>query len=174
MVKSYYPINLDIDGKKCVVVGGGRVAERKVVALLRFGAAVVVVSSSFTAKLRCLARERRIELIRRRYRAGDLSGAILAIAATDDPAANEKISEDAEKGKILVNVVDKPSLCSFIAPSIIKRGPLMVSISTSGQAPALSKALRVKLEELISPRMGKLVEELGKRRRKLGTASFRT
>jgi precorrin-2 dehydrogenase/sirohydrochlorin ferrochelatase len=178
MPKSYYPINLDVSGKKCLVVGGGKVAQRKIKTLLNFGARVVAVAPRFTAGISRLSGK--VKLIPRKYKSGDLTHAALAIVATDDPVVNRKISADARRSGVLVNVIDQPALCSFIAPSVIKRGPLVVSISTSGQSPAFAKALRLKLERLISPKMGKLVNALGKvraatrfaqRRQRLGTAS---
>lgn len=172
MNKSYYPINLDVEDKKCLVVGGGKVAERKVKTLLKFGAKVTVVSPSFSSGLSHLANE--LTLIKRAYRASDLNGSVLVIAATDQPATNRRIAADARKNRVLVNVIDKPELCSFIAPSVIKRGPLVVSISTSGQAPAFSKTLRLKLEKIVTPAMGRLAGELGRiRRQRRGTASDR-
>lgn len=151
------------------MAGGGEVAERKVKSLLKFGAKVVVVAPTFT---KLLSRIKAARLVRRGYRTGDLKGAALVIAATDDPKINRRISKDARLRNILVNVVDAPSLCSFIVPSVIKRGPLVVAISTSGRAPALAKALRLKLQKVITPGLGKLAQELGKaRRQRLGTAS---
>ena len=165
MLKSYYPVNLDVSGKKCLVVGGGAVAERKVKTLLDFGALVWVVAPRFSFKIKG------VKFIRRKYRSGDLRNAVLAIAATDDDGLNRKIAAGARAQKIPVNVIDAPKLCTFIAPSIIKRGPLVVSISTSGQAPALAKALRLKLEKLITPQFGKLALALGKIRRAKQCAS---
>lgn len=174
MPKSYYPVNLDVENKKCVVVGGGKVAERKIAALLKFGVQVLAVSPEFTRRIRRLAASGKIEIFRRTYRRKDVRGAVLVIAATDDPELNRSVADDARRARALVNVVDQPALCSFIAPSVIKRGPLVVSISTSGQAPALSKKLRLKLEKIITPQIGRLAEELGRiRRKKLGTAPLR-
>lgn len=174
MQNSYYPLNLDVQGKKCLVIGGGAVAERKARTLLEFGAKTAVVAPDLTPGLIKLSKAGRIKTTRRKYQLGDLNKVFLAIAATDDSATNKRIFLDATKAKILVNVIDRPELCSFIAPSFIKRGPLVVSISTSGHAPALSKAIRLKLEKIITPALGKLASELGKiRRKKLGTATLR-
>ena len=163
MVENYYPINFVVDGKKCVVVGGGAVAERKVRSLLKFGARVVVVAPSWTKQLAGIPA---VRLVRRGYRTRDLAGAVLVIAATDDLALNRQIARDAQRENILVNVVDAPELCSFIVPSMIKRGPLVVAISTSGQAPAMAKALRLELQKIITPQLGKLAARLGIIRRK--------
>lgn len=170
--KNYYPVNLDIEGKKALVVGGGEVAERKIKTLLNFGARVVAIAPSFTAGISRLAGK--IKLVRRKYKKSDIQGATLVIAATDNLLVNRKISNDAKQNKILVNVIDQPKLCSFIAPAVIKQGPLVVSISTSGETPAFAKALRLRLEKMITPKLGRKVTALGKRRRsRLGIAPAR-
>src|SRR3989339_1977478 len=143
MAKSYYPNNLYIESKKVLVAGGGVAAERKIKTLLSFSARVVAVSPRFTAGIYRLSRK--VELIQRNYNRGDLNRVVLAIAATDDPVVNHAIYLDAKQKKIMVNVVDCLKLCSFVAPSVIKRGPLVVSISTSGKAPGFSKELRLRL-----------------------------
>lgn len=130
---------------------------------------------AFPLELLNLPEKKDIKLIRRKYQSRDLQGIGLVIGATDDRGLNKKISREAKKRKILVNIVDDPGLCSFIVPSIIKRGPLVVAISTSAQAPALAKALRLKLEGDITPQLGRLTTELGKiRRKKLAASSART
>jgi precorrin-2 dehydrogenase/sirohydrochlorin ferrochelatase len=146
---AYYPAFLNLKGKKAVVVGGGKVAERKVLSLLKSGAEVTVVSPFLTVRL---AREKSRESIRhlpRRYRKNDLKGAFIVIAATDSPEINHTVGRDAPA---LVNVVDVPEECNFIAPSIVKRGPLTIAISTGGISPAMSKALRKELEGLYGNR----------------------
>ncbi|MBI5399662.1 bifunctional precorrin-2 dehydrogenase/sirohydrochlorin ferrochelatase [Candidatus Saganbacteria bacterium] len=170
----YYPLNLDVENKKCVVIGGGEVAERKVKTLLDFNASIVVISTSFTPGLVKLGKNGKIKLCKRKFRDKDINQALLVIAATDDKVVNERVSALAQKSKILVNVIDQPSLCSFIAPSVIKRGPLVVAISTSGLAPAFSKSLRLRLEKFITPKTGKIVANLGRERKKrLESASAR-
>lgn len=141
-------------------------AERKVQSLLKFNATVQVAAPRMSSGIKKLAAQRRIQLINRNFRAGDIRGSIVVIGATDDREINRKISLLAKKQNILVNIVDDPELCSFIVPSIIKRGPLVVAISTSGRAPALAKALRLKLEKVITPRLGRLTEHLGELRKK--------
>lgn len=163
MLRKYYPINLDVTGKKVVVVGGGVVAERKVISLVKFGAEVLVIAPRLAA---VLAKIKGVGLLRREYRRADIKHAVLVVAATDNMALNRQIARDAMRENILVNVVDAPDLCSFIVPSMIKRGPLVVSISTSGQAPAMAKALRLELQKIITPQLGKLAARLGKIRRK--------
>jgi precorrin-2 dehydrogenase/sirohydrochlorin ferrochelatase len=146
---AYYPAFLNLKGKKAVVVGGGKVAERKVLSLLKSGAEVTVISPFLTVRL---AREKSRDNIRhlpRRYRKNDLKGAFIVIAATDSPNINHTVGRDAPA---LVNVVDVPAECNFIAPSVVKRGPLTIAISTGGISPALSKALRKELQGLYGSR----------------------
>lgn len=144
----YYPAFINLKDKKVVVVGGGKVAERKILSLNKAGANVKVISPSLTKRL---LRERemgRIIHIARNYRRNDLKGVFLVIAATDSSEINTQIAEDAPA---LVNVVDVPSECNFIAPSLVQRGDLIIAISTSGASPALSKAIRKELEGFYSP-----------------------
>ncbi len=144
---SYYPINLNIKGRKCIVVGGGSVAERKVKTLLKFGGAVTVVSPGITAALKELASEKKIRHIKKVYDSNSLDGALLAIAATDERQVNSKVSKDCFKKGILVNVVDSPKECAFIAPAIVKKGLVTIAISTGGRSPVLSKAVRQAIEK---------------------------
>lgn len=143
-----YPAFLNLKDKKAVVVGGGKIAERKIIALLKTGADIKVISPELTKKIEKEKLQGRIEHICRRYRKGDLKNAFLVIAATNSPAANELISKDAP---CLVNVVDTPHLCNFIVPSTVTRGPLCIAISTSGISPALSMSIRKELEKLYGP-----------------------
>ncbi len=145
---NYYPIFLNLNGKKAVVVGGGKVAQRKVIALLASGADVTVISPTLTKELlKSLLRER-IRHIPRVYRKNDLKGAFLVVAATDSPETNRKVSKDAPA---LVNVVDVPAECNFISPSVVRRGQLLVAISTGGASPSCSRAIRKELQILYGP-----------------------
>jgi precorrin-2 dehydrogenase/sirohydrochlorin ferrochelatase len=139
----YYPVFLNLKGKKAVVVGGGRVAERKALSLLKSGAEVTVISPLLTGRLAGEKSRDRIRHVARRYRTNDLKGAFIVIAATDSPETNHTVGRDAAA---LVNVADVPSECNFIAPSVVRRGPLTIAISTAGISPAMSKALRKELE----------------------------
>lgn len=141
----YYPAFLNLSDKKVVVAGGGKIAERKVLALLHAGASVTVISPSLTRQLRKEKEMKRIAHISRRYRRGDLKGSFLVIAATDSAEVNSLVAKDAPS---LVNVVDVPAECNFIVPSVIKRGPLTVAVSTGGISPALSRSIRKELEEI--------------------------
>ncbi len=146
----YYPAFLDITAKRCLVVGGGKVAERKVAMLLQFNAHVTVVGPVITRTLLKLDNESKIEYFQRTYTAKDLDNTALVFACTDNSAINNKIKTEAARKKIPVNVVDNPDLCDFIVPSIIRKGDLTIAISTSGELPLLSKKLRQKIEEVVT------------------------
>ncbi|HJR19953.1 MAG TPA: bifunctional precorrin-2 dehydrogenase/sirohydrochlorin ferrochelatase [Actinomycetota bacterium] len=141
-----YPAILLLDGRLAVVIGGGQVAERKVRTLRDAGAKVRLVSDSLTPRLRDLAESGEIELVERRYTRGDLAGAVVAVAATDDEEVNRGVYAEATESGIPVNVVDNTALCTFIAPSIIRQGELVIAISTGGAAPALAVRIRERLE----------------------------
>ena len=145
-MKSFYPIHANIEGRKCLVVGGGKTAERKVATLVRYGGKVVVVSPAATPGVRSYAQKGKIRWHKRRFKLTDLSGAFLVFAATDSETLNREIGQEAKKRTILVNVVDTPEDCDFISPSLVERGHLTISISTAGLAPLLSKHIRKDLE----------------------------
>ena len=142
----YYPAFLDLEGRSCVIIGGGEVAERKIQSLLECHARVTVVSPSATAGIRDMASRGELQWRDREYVEGDLKGAFLAIAATDDQGVNEDIVDEAFREGVVLNVVDNPSLCSFIAPSVVRRGEVTVAFSTGGASPALARKLRESLE----------------------------
>lgn len=144
----YYPVFVKLQGKRAVVVGGGGVAERKALTLIKAGASVDVISPIITKNLqryrdKCLFRH-----IKRGYKKGDLKGAFIVIAATSSRDVNSRVEREARERNCLINVVDTPSEGNFIAPSIVSRGPLTIAISTGGQSPAISKAIRKELESL--------------------------
>jgi len=147
----YFPVFLNLQGRLCVVLGGGAVAERKVRTLLETGARVKVISPELTAGLSRFEKKGRIEYRCRSFRRTDLRGAFLAIAATSNRAVNELVFRQGIRQKIPVNVVDDPEQSSFIVPSLVKRGDLILAVSTSGKSPALAKALRRRLEKEIGP-----------------------
>ena len=163
----YYPINLDIQGKRCLVVGGGSVGTRKVITLLNCGAAVTVVSPRTTEKLNELAKAGSITLRNRSYRTTDLKDVFLVIGATDDEILNQKISSDADSRDILCNIADRPAVCNFILPSIVHRGDLIITISTSGKSPALAKKLRKTLERQFGEEYAVMLQLMGAIREKL-------
>jgi len=163
----YYPINLDINGHTCLVVGGGPVGLRKVTTLLECGARVTVVSPEVESRIEQLAEEGRIRLERRAYTTSDLDGKFLVIGATDDNALNRKISWDAGRKKMLCNIADVPDACNFILPSIVHRGDLIIAISTSGSSPAMAKKLRRELEIQYGEEYGDLLSFMQAVRRRL-------
>lgn len=146
-----YPLSLKIDGRRCLVVGGGGVAERKVASLVEFGADVVVVAPEATEQIRAWAASGRISLLARAFEQSDAAGALIAIAATDDPQVNSAVAYAARASGALVNVVDVPDLCDFYVPASVTRGDLQITIGTGGSSPALAKRLRIDLERQFGP-----------------------
>ena len=146
---TFYPVFLNLTGRRCVIIGGGQVAEGKISKLLDSGAKIIVISPDATQGIRDYADSGQIEYNLRKYQEGDLNGAFLVVAATNDRVVNQEIFEEAEKSGILLNAVDDMPRCSFIAPSIVEKGPITVAISTGGASPALARKLREKLE--VSP-----------------------
>jgi len=164
---TFYPVFLDLRGRRAVVIGGGAVAEQKVLGLLSAGAHVTVVSPETTPRLAELAAAGGIDLRRRPYRSGDLAGARLAIAGTDDRVANAAVWAEAEREGVLVNAVDDLDHCSFIAPAIHREGDITVAVSTSGKSPALAARLRQRVARLVGPAEARLCELLGELRPEL-------
>ena len=144
----FYIACLRLKGRRCVVVGGGEVGLEKVEGLLMCDGEVTLVAPQARPELVQLALEGSIRWERREYRAADLDGALIAIAATDDSEVNIRVFEDAEARAMLVNVVDVPPLCNFILPAIVRTGPLAVAISTAGASPALAKRMKREIAEL--------------------------
>jgi precorrin-2 dehydrogenase/sirohydrochlorin ferrochelatase len=142
----YYPIFLNIQGKKCIVVGGGNVAFRKVKMLLDCGANVTVISPKPHPGLSRLSKQKSVHLIQRAYETGDLKDSVIAIAATDVKEINRKLADEAKKTKTLINVADDPGTSDFIIPSSFRRGKLTIAVSTAGMSPALARKIRTKLE----------------------------
>jgi precorrin-2 dehydrogenase/sirohydrochlorin ferrochelatase len=163
----YYPINLDIQNRNCLVVGGGGVGTRKVRTLLACGARVTVVSLEASRQLHDLATSGEIMLEERSYQSDDLSGMFLVIGATNDEKLNRQISGDADRLNTLCNIADRPEVCNFILPSIVHRDDLVITISTSGKSPALAKKLRKSLENQFGEAYGTLLRLMGAIRKKL-------
>ena len=145
---SYYPVFLNISGKRCVVVGGGQVALRKVRALLEHRANIEVISPDPCSELIELAEDGQIRVFRRHYRPGDLRKAFTAIAATDNSDINLQVMKEARRKAVLVNVVDDAENSDFILPSYLRRGDVTVAISTAGRSPALARKIRTRLEKV--------------------------
>lgn len=154
---AYYPIFLELRGRRCLVIGGGVIAYQKAKALIICGGKVTVVSPTLGAGLRRLFQERKIHWRRHRFTREDLKGAELVVAATDDQPVNKQAARWAKQKGILINVVDQPKLCSFIVPSVVRRGKLCLAISTSGVSPALSKWIRKDLERRYGSELAKLL-----------------
>ena len=143
---AYYPLCLEMASRRCLVVGGGRVAERKVAGLLEAGARLTVVSPAVTARLADWARAERIRLIGREYAASDLVGHSVVFVATDDGRVNADVARDARAAVVLVNAADDPAHCDFILPAVLRRGELTVAVSTGGASPALARTVRDELD----------------------------
>jgi len=158
------PIFLDVKGKLCLVAGGGETAARKTASLRRAGARVQVVSPRLGKRLAELAATGDIEHLKRPFEESDLEGTLLAIAATDDRAVNQRISHIARVQGVPVNVVDQPDECSFIMPSVVDRSPVIVAVSTSSASPVLARLLRSRLESLIPAAYGRLGDLCGRYR----------
>ncbi len=154
-----YTINLDLNGRKAVVVGGGRVAERKISGLLEEGADVTVVSPQLTACLLKLSEAGRLSWLQKPFSPDDIKGAFLVMAATDSRDVNLAVKESAALGQ-LFNIADDPELSDFQVPSVLKRGKLSIAISTSGASPMLAKKIRGQLEELFDERYENYLEFL--------------
>jgi siroheme synthase-like protein len=152
----YYPVFLNVAGARCVVIGGGQVARRKVETLLELGATVKVVSPEICPELEALAGAARIAVERRRYEPGDLDGMFIAIAATNDNRTNAEIAVEARQKSVLLNVVDDAAKSNFIVPSLVKRGDITIAISTAGSSPALARKLRTRLESQFGEAYGAL------------------
>jgi len=155
---SYLPIALHIDGRPCLVVGGGAVAVRKVRQLRKAGGRVHVIAPDLAPELAALQKQGLVQWTRSDFSAAHLDQCALVIAATDDRAVNARVSELAQQRAIPVNVVDDPALCSFIMPSVVDRSPVTIAISTGGASPVLARLLRARLEALVPAGFGRLAE----------------
>ncbi len=163
----YYPIQLDIRNRPCLVVGGGAVGTRKVNGLLACRARVTVVSREATDELKDAAAKGRITLRLGEYADSDMEGMFLVVGATDDEELNRRVSADAEGRGILCNIADRPAECSFILPAVIARGDLVITVSTSGKSPALAKKLRLSLGRQFGEEYAVLLDLLGAIRKRL-------
>jgi precorrin-2 dehydrogenase / sirohydrochlorin ferrochelatase len=157
---AFFPLFIDLENKKCVVVGGGRVATRKVETLLQFAARIVVISPEVTEQLEGYREKGCLVHVQRNYTEADIEGAFLIVAATSDRTVNEKIVDAAIKRNIFVNVADNPKKCTFIFPSVIKRDELVIGVSTSGSYPVLSKRIRKKIDEMLRSNFPGSITEL--------------
>ncbi|NLA74092.1 MAG: bifunctional precorrin-2 dehydrogenase/sirohydrochlorin ferrochelatase [Deltaproteobacteria bacterium] len=145
---AYYPVMVDITGREALVIGGGAVATRKITTLLEYGAVVSIAARELTPELKDLIENDKIRYLGAEYSLVLLKDKFLVIAATDDPDLNHRISLEAQAKGMLINAVDQPGDCTFIVPSVIRRGDLVISVSTSGKSPALAKKIREQLSPL--------------------------
>jgi precorrin-2 dehydrogenase/sirohydrochlorin ferrochelatase len=160
----YYPILLDLEGKKALIVGGGEIAERKTITLMNYNAKIYIVSRTLTNNLKQFIENKAVYYLGVEFEKSYLDGVFLVIAATDDNELNGLVSKLAAKRGILVNAVDQPSDCSFIVPSVLNRGDLCIAISTGGKSPALAKKIRVELESRFGPEYAHFLEVMGRLR----------
>ena len=161
----YYPVYLNLAGKRCVIIGGGTIAQGKIGALLQAGCQITVISPDVTPGIRQAAQRGDVAWLERTYQRGDLEGAFIGVAATNVWHVNREIFEEAEELGVLLNVVDDPDLCSFIAPSIVKREPVTMAISTGGASPALARKLRETLANAEALEWADLADVLAQARR---------
>ena len=143
---SYFPIYLEMTGRRCLVIGGGAVAERKVASLLEAGAEVTVISPEAADTILQWSKEKAVEWVARRYLPGDLAEFEIAFVATDDGYVNAQVFKEARKLGVWVNAADDAAHCDFILPSVLRRGDLTVAVSSGGRSPALARTIREELE----------------------------
>jgi precorrin-2 dehydrogenase len=157
----YFPVFLDLHEKPAVVIGGGAVAERKVLALLACGARITVVSPSLTRKLSYLVRAGALRQRKRRWRDADLREAFVVLATTNDPVSNAEVARRVRSRSRLINVADDPLRCNFILPSVLTRGDLTIAVSTSGKSPAVARRIRQELERSLGNVYGRYLRMMG-------------
>lgn len=154
----FFPLFFRTAGKKILVIGGGKVAERKVQQLLEFGAEITIVAPEATQKLKASANIAKIKWEKRGYQKDEANGYSLVIATTNEPEVNRQIHQDAVVNGVLLNVVDQPELCSVIFPAMIRRGDMTIAISSDGKAPFLTREVKDGLDRTISRSLGRIVE----------------
>ncbi|HBV96790.1 MAG: siroheme synthase [Peptococcaceae bacterium BICA1-7] len=162
-----YPVSLNIENRLCLVVGGGNVAERKVLTLLDYGARIRLVAPAVTGKLAAMASSGKITLIEDSYKADYLEGVFLVICATDDDAVNASVSQDSMARGILINVVDDPPRGNFYVPAIVRRGSLQIAVSTDGKSPMLARKIKERLAGDFPAGYGDIVDLIGELRERI-------
>lgn len=158
---SLFPMFLKLKGKRCLIVGAGNVGEPKIAGLLDTGARIRVVALDASPSVREWARAGKIDLEIRHFESNDLDGAFLAVVATSSRILNERIYDEAQRRRVLCNVVDVPDLCDFFYPSIVRRGDLQIAVSTAGKSPSLAQKIRQQLDKQFGPAYTEWVSELG-------------
>ena len=169
---SYFPIYLDMSRRRCLVIGGGAVAERKIAALLETGAEVTVLAPDVTDVVAGLSKQNAIRFTARCYEAGDLDGFELAFVATDDPQVNAAVYREGRSRGVWVNSADDPARCDFILPSVLRRGDLTVAVSTGGTSPALARTVREELELYFTQEYESLAKLAAEVRKELSNRSI--
>lgn len=169
---SYFPIVLQMTGRRCLVIGGGAVAERKIGGLLAVGAQVTVISPEVTEAIGAWWKNNSIRLKARRYRSGDLAGAQLVFVATDDAGVNDRVNQEGKSRGVWVNAADDPEHCDFILPSVLRRGDLTIAVSTGGASPAASRAIREELDAYVAADYAQVVQVAAEVRRELKEKSL--
>ncbi len=159
------PMFLKLDGRQCLVVGAGKVGEPKIGGLLETGVRIRVVALEASPAVREWARAGKIELELRAFVADDLEGAFLAVVATNSRSLNEHVYYEAQRRRVLCNVVDVPDLCDFFYPAVVRRGDLQIAVSTAGHSPSLAQKIRRQLEKQFGPGYAAWVKELGETRK---------
>lgn len=167
-----YLINLDVRGRVALVVGGGAIASRKIAALVEAGAVVTVVAPVLCDPVAELARDGRVRVFNRTFQPGDARGAFVVVGATDDDEVNREVARDAQACGALVNIVDRPALCTYTVPAVVRRGHLTLAVATDGRCPSVARALRERLEGQYGPEYADVVERLGDARRRLIAAGW--
>jgi precorrin-2 dehydrogenase/sirohydrochlorin ferrochelatase len=162
-----FPLFLKLEGRPCLLVGAGRVAESKLMGLLQAGAGVTVVAPKATAGVQHLGKSGEIIWRQRKFTARDVDGMVLVVAATSSPHTNAVVCQEARRRGVLCNTVDDPGNCDFYYPAVVRRGSLQIAISTAGSSPELAARLRKELEARFGPEYGPWVDELGRRRAEL-------
>lgn len=161
-----FPIFLKLEGRHCLVVGGGQVGTQKISGLLEAGAKVTVVDPAPTVAVREFFGDR-VTWHERKYFPGDLDGVYLVIAATSDSRVNQQIYDEAQRRGILANVVDVPPLCDFYYPAVVRRGSLVVAVSSQGESPHLAQRVRDEINQLLPEEVDEAVKRIGNARRKI-------
>jgi len=164
-VTSLFPMFLKLEGKRCLVVGAGKVGEPKIGGLLEAGARIHVVALDASAMVREWAREGRIELDLRSFHPDDLNGVFLAVVATSSRSLNERVYDEGQRRGVMCNIVDVPDLCDFFYPAVVRRGDLQIAVSTAGQSPSLAQRIRQQLEKQYGSGYADWLAELGQTRK---------
>jgi len=162
-----YPLYVRLEGRLCTVIGGGEVAEHKVLGLISAGARVRVVSPTLTSRLRTLAQTDAIDHVERGYQHGDLADSFIAFATTDDESVNAGVAAEAREHGVMLNAADRPSLCDFVSPAVLERGDLLIATSTSGASPMMARRIREQLELQFGLEYADALEILRAARRRL-------